>query len=362
MSSLTLSVVMAGLASPDPGENYRALEALYPLLESTRDPLGHEVARVLFQDTVNPSTNAGLLHRLREKEEALRLPLEKLREENAREMKARALRHATLKATGVEASISGRLLGPLARGVVRLPAEGCVLDQYRAVSLDDPEARSVLEDLFQRNLALDILLAAFTPEVRGYRLSQLVLTPLNIIGGVLLYGTLETEQGAPAGEFSRIIPEAHSGVSWEVSGLGFNDEHPERFAHHNGRGIGRSLLQGFLSLSYYLGADAMALTAGLSGRYVWPRMGFDFYNHTLTRSTRDRLLEFLQAHGMPLSEDRCQRVNSLRTAWDLSDFNVDGRAVGKEFFLSDVSRINMSFPLDPAYEVWEKLFTNKPGK
>jgi hypothetical protein len=215
-----------------------------------------------------------------------------------------------------------------------------------------------LRRFFNQPISVDDFLNAFQVDVAGYRLDLLIVEPDRESGGrVMVTGNLGTDAGERCGAFQRTIaPRPPPGGEWRAVTTGYNPV--GGFDGHTGRGLARGLHQRFLGFLHRIGLDRMYLTSDKSGNFVWPHLGFRHRDAQETETLKAILRDYLEILDL-WSADVEERWNDVRESWDIADFAVEDRKVGREFLLSLEGRIgqNLYFDVGNLNDAgWKRLF------
>ncbi|WP_437309987.1 phage head morphogenesis protein [Sorangium sp. So ce388] len=120
-----------------------------------------------------------------------------------------------------------------------------------------------------------------------------------------------------------------------------------------GRGYGAAALKNSLLLYTAIGAAEVGLDARWVGRYTWARFGFN-WDESTANALRPKLVEHLVRSGVPRAEAEAMAAATHRSAGAVAGLEHNGRAVGKQFLLSDAlsswrGSLRIDDPEDPGY-------------
>lgn len=231
-------------------------------------------------------------------------------------------------------------------------------------NLSDRDFRAITRRLWGRAVSLSLIHTVFQIGIEGYQTGHLQMIICGL--GILFKGTITTDAGQPVGSFKRVIPNRpDQGSPWIARGEGFNlrsdDKQDVLRGSHDGKGIARWSRLRLIGFLYSLGVDRLDLRANGVGRYAWPRMGLDFSDAEIREIVLVCFAEYLRSKDILLSLEQERHLFAIRRAWDLTDFEVDGRRLGKEFLLDPNLRdqeFDLRFHLANNYEGW--LYLLKP--
>jgi hypothetical protein len=218
-----------------------------------------------------------------------------------------------------------------------------------------PALASALRRLFGRDVSADDFLNAFRVDVPGYRMKQLLLD--QDLMRVVVTGRLVTENGEDAGAFQRAIAlPPPLGGEWRALAAGYNPT--AEFGPHTRRGLARELHQRFLGFLHRLGVDRLYLTSSRSGNYVWPHLGFRHVGAKETAKLKGILREYMEILDL-WSDEAETRWDTIRESWDIADFEVNGRKIGRNFLLSLEGKLGQELYFevgDLTDAGWNRLF------
>jgi SPP1 gp7 family putative phage head morphogenesis protein len=120
-----------------------------------------------------------------------------------------------------------------------------------------------------------------------------------------------------------------------------------------GRGYGAAALKNSILLYQAIGATEVGLDARWVGRYTWARFGFN-WDEATAGQIRPKLIEHLVLSGVPRAGAEAMAAATYRSAAAVAGLEHNGRAVGKEFLLSDAlsgwrGSLRIDDPEDPGY-------------
>jgi GNAT superfamily N-acetyltransferase len=173
--------------------------------------------------------------------------------------------------------------------------------------------------------------------------------------GVKVSLVLKDKSGAPVGEVKRSFFRDSKGA------LIVNHDLLELKESHQGTGYGKKILSDSLDVYQEMGVKEITLEAGMVGKYVWARMGFEASDKKEFEGLKNDFLDtYLKDYAdLEYSDEEIEEIRKtvapMKTMKDLASLKIDGETVGKSYLLDFAVNWQGRLPLDPNSESYKTV-------